>query len=295
MSRLLNRKIPFLAGKKISLSLPRRFVGDILHFAKRIPSVPMQRRMRLADVIAARGQLPQRFSWCAIFMKAFSIVASSRPELRRTYLTFPWGHIYEHPINVASFSLERNYNGEEGVFMARISQPESTSLRVLDQIVRAHKTAPLESVESYRQALWLSGLPRPLRRLLWWVALETDGRYKGHYFGTFAMSVVASLGAAGLHILSPMSMTLNYGTFELDGSLDFRLTYDHRVIDGATAARALGALEEVLHGQIREELLAEVGVHSAKMEASKHVATKPAPIAAMDTLSAALATVSYTT
>lgn len=257
MSRLLNRKIPYLAGKKIPLSLPRRFVGDILHFARRVPSVPMQRRMRLADVIEARGQLPQRFSWCAIFMKAWCIVASQRPELRRTYIPFPRGCIYEHPINVASFSLERTYNGEEGVFMARIPQPESISLRVLDQMVRAHKSAPLEDVESYRQTLWLSGLPRPLRRMLWWIALETSGTYKAHYFGTFAISVVASLGAAGLHLLSPMSMTLNYGTFEPDGSLDFRLTYDHRVIDGAPAARALAAVEEVLHQQIREELLTE--------------------------------------
>jgi hypothetical protein len=264
MSRLLNRKIPYLAGKKIPLSLPRRFVGDILHFAKRIPSIPMQRTMRLADVIEARGRLPQRFSWCAIFMKAFSLVASRRPELRRTYIPFPRGYIYEHPINVASFSLERNYQGEEGVFMARIAQPESISLRVLDQIVRAHKTAEIESVESYRQALWLSSLPRPIRRLLWWWGLETDGRYKAHFFGTFAISVVASLGAAGLHLLSPMSMTLNYGTFEPDGSLDFRLTYDHRVIDGATAARALVALEEVLHQEMREELLKEAAKHAAE-------------------------------
>lgn len=257
MSRLLNRKIPYLAGKKIPLSLPRRFVGDILHFARRVPSVPMQRRMRLADVIEARGQLQQRFSWCAIFMKAWCIVASQRPELRRTYIPFPRGHIYEHPVNVASFSLERTYNGEEGVFMARIPQPESISLRVLDQMVRAHKSTPINQIESYRQSLWLSGLPRPLRRLLWWIALETSGTYKAHYFGTFAISVVASLGAAGLHLLSPMSMTLNYGTFEPDGSLDFRLTYDHRVIDGAPAARALAVLEEVLHQQIREELLTE--------------------------------------
>lgn len=257
MSRLLNRKIPFLAGKKIPLSLPRRFVGDILHFARRIPSVPMQRRMRLADVIDARSQHPQRLSWCAIFMKAWCLVAAQRPELRRTYITFPYGYIYEHPINVASFSLERTHNGEEGVFMARIPQPEHISLRVLDQMVRAHKQAPLEEIESYRQGLWLSGLPRPVRRLLWWIALETNGTYKAHYFGTFAMSVVASLGAAGLHLLSPMSMTLNYGTFEPDGSLDFRLTYDHRVIDGATAARALAAVEETLHQLIREELLAE--------------------------------------
>ena len=66
--------------------------------------------------------------------------------------------------------------------------------------------------------------------------------------------MVASLGA-GRHILSPLTTTINYGTLEPDGTLDVRLTYDHRVLDGATVARALAALEEVLHDEIRHELL----------------------------------------
>lgn len=43
--------------------------------------------------------------------------------------------------------------------------------------------------------------------------------------------------------------------FEPDGSIDVRLIYDHRVIDGAPIARALTELEEVLHKRIRAELL----------------------------------------
>ena len=67
---------------------------------------------------------------------------------------------------------------------------------------------------------------------------------------------MASLGAAGLHILSPLTTTINYGAFEPDGTLDVRLAYDHRVLDGAQVARALRAFEDVLHGEIRDELLA---------------------------------------
>ena len=57
-----------------------------------------------------------------------------------------------------------------------------------------------------------------------------------------------------MHLLSPLTTTLNYGAFGEDGSLDVRLTYDHRVVDGATVARALGHLEEVLTGPIVNEL-----------------------------------------
>jgi hypothetical protein len=113
----------------------------------------------------------------------------------------------------------------------------------------------VETVPTFMQALWISRLPRPLRRLVWAIGLYSDGACRGHFFGTFGISVVGSLGAAGLHILSPLTTTLNYGTFGDDGTLDVRLTYDHRVLDGAPAARALTELEEVLHDDIRRELL----------------------------------------
>ncbi len=246
---------PSIRGKWLSLSPQRRFVADLLHYAKRVPSVPSQRHMRLADVIEARGRATNRISWCAIFLKAYAIVSASRPELRRSYLPWPWPHLYEHSINVASFSVERVIHGEEGVFFAQIPQPESLSLVELDHRIRYHKTAPIEQVPSFARTLLLSRLPAPLRHLVWSLGLYSDGACRAHFFGTYGISVVGSLGAAGLHLLSPLTTTLNYGTFEPDGGLDVRLVYDHRVLDGAPVARALGQLEDVLHGAIREELL----------------------------------------
>lgn len=241
-------------GHWVGLSLPRKFVCDLLYFAKKVPSVPTQRRMKLGRLVAARARLPQRPSWCAIFLKAFAIVAAERPELRRSYMPLLWPHLYEHPINVGNFSLERQYRGEPGVFFTQVPQPELLSLAELDAHVRRHKLVPIEEVPSYRRALLLSRLPLPLRRLVWWLGLFADGSYRAHFFGTFAVSVVASHGSAGLHILSPLTTTLNYGTFEPDGSIDVRIAYDHRVFDGAPAARAMTALEEALLGPILEEL-----------------------------------------
>jgi hypothetical protein len=211
--------------------------------------------MHLADVIAARRGHPIHISWCSIFLKAYAIVSAAQPQLRRAYMPYLWPHLYEHPINVASFSLERNYRGEEGVFFAHVPRPESLSLVELDALVRHYKTADVESVPSFSRTMLLSRLPLPLRRFIWWLGLYTDGAYRAHFFGTFAVSVVAAFGAGALHILSPLTTTLHYGTFEQDGAIDVRLTYDHRVLDGATVARALAALEEVLHTEIRAELL----------------------------------------
>ena len=126
-------------------------------------------------------------------MKAFAIVAAERPEFRRTYMSYIFPHLYEHPFNVASFSLERVYRGEEGVFFAKVRQPELLSLEELDAIVRHHKQAPVESIPEFKQALRLSRLPAPLRRLAWWLGLNSDGGYRAHFFGTFAVSAAAAM------------------------------------------------------------------------------------------------------
>ncbi len=44
-------------GRSLSLSLPRRFVGDLLHFAQKVPTVPVQRRMNISPLVAARTRL----------------------------------------------------------------------------------------------------------------------------------------------------------------------------------------------------------------------------------------------
>ena len=96
-------------------------------------------------------------------------------------------------------------------------------------------------------------LPRPLRRTLWWLGLNI-GRQRGNFFGTFGVSVYSALHAELLHPLSPLTALLNYGVISDDGHLDVRIIYDHRVMDGATVARALGRLEQILNSVILEEV-----------------------------------------
>lgn len=267
-------------GRSVRLSLPRRFVGDMLAASRRVPLVPMQRRMRLAEVVAARNARAEHICWPAVFMKAFALVAAERPELRRSYLNFPRPRLYENPINVAGISLEREYRGEEAVCWAQIPQPELFSLAELDALVRHYKTTRLDRIRGFRRALRISRWPWPVRRLLWWMALNIHGRYRGWMFGTFGLSIVAGYGAAGLFILAPTTTTLNYGLFEPDGSLDVRVTYDHRVLDGAQMARVMVALEEKLLGPIREELLALAAAGNSNGAAPRALQTpEPASVA----------------
>jgi pyruvate/2-oxoglutarate dehydrogenase complex dihydrolipoamide acyltransferase (E2) component len=245
------------SGIRLSLSLPRRIICDYLHFARQVPSVPVQRRMRIGALIEARSRLAPRPSWFAIFLKAFALISAARPQMRRAYLSFPWPHLYEHPINVISVAIERPFGDEDAVFFAPIRQPEARALGDIDRKVRELKDQPIETQGAFRRLLWIARLPLPARRLLWWVGLNGFGRKRAQYLGTAGVSVYAGLGASSLHPLSLLTTTLNYGVIEADGSVDVRITYDHRVLDGASVARALAEMERALHRDILKELRAQ--------------------------------------
>jgi hypothetical protein len=242
-----------MRGRWISLSGPRKFLVDLLHFAARVPTVPVQRRMALAEVAAARASLGDRPCWPAVFLKAYARVVDEVPTLRRAYVGLPWPHLCEYPKTKATVAVEREYNNERCVFFARIANPASLPLREIHSLIRQLAEAPIESVPMFQQMLSFARWPRPVRRALLWLGLNLP-RVRATQFGVFGLSVYSSLGAESLHPLSPLTTTLNYGVIAHDGTVWVRLIYDHRVFDGATAARALGRLEEVLTGPILAEL-----------------------------------------
>jgi hypothetical protein len=245
-----------LAGRRMALSAPRRFICDLLHFARQVPSVPVQRRMNLAPLVAAREQAFPRPSWCSLFTKAYAMVAADRPELRRAYLSFPWAHLYEHPTSIASIAIERRVGAEDAVLFVQIRSPENHSALQLDDYLRESKDRPVHEVGTFRRTLRVSRYPWPLRRLLWWIGLNFSGYRRARNWGTFGVSVYSGLGAESLHPLSPLTTTLNYGVIAEDGAVDVRIIYDHRVLDGASVARALAELEETLNGPVARSLLA---------------------------------------
>ena len=242
-----------MRGRAIPLSRPRRLINDLMHFSTGVPTVPVQRRMHLAAVVAAREASPDRPPWTAIFVKAFALVAEEFPELRRAYCKFPRPHLYEYPASVANVAVEREYHGERAVLARRIKDPARRPLAEIGEMIRAAASQPVDAVPEFRRSLALCAWPRPLRRALWWLGLNI-GRQRANYFGTFGVTVYASLGAESLHPLSPLTTTLNYGVIADDGSVAVRLIYDHRVMDGATIARAMVRLERILVTQVCAEL-----------------------------------------
>ena len=248
--------MPLSVGQWRSLSRPRRFITDLMHFSQQVPTVTAERRMSLGALVAARRACQNRPSWCVLFARAFALVAARRPELRCSYLSFPWPHLYEHPVSVAAITVERTWDGEETPIIAHLVSPETRSLTDLDARLRYFQVCPLNEISAIRRAERMLRLPRPLRRLVFWAALNLNGPARARYIGTYGVSSPAIHGAGMLHLRSPATCTLHYGQFNSDSSLDVRLTFDHRVLDGGTAARALTDLENVLLHQILTEVRA---------------------------------------
>ncbi len=240
-------------GRYHAVSPYRRLVADLMHFSARVPSITIERRMDLAPLVEARERCTPRPTWSAVFTKAFALVAARTPVLRTAYLTFPWPRFYEHPVNVATLNVDRHVGGERVVLYAHVPAPEALPLRAIDEVIRRHREDPVETLPSYRRAVLLSRVPWPLRRPVWWAGLNVLGATRCGYFGTFGISSLGAFGAGIVRLVPLLTSTLHYGMFEAGGAIAMRLSFDHRVLDGATAAEALADMEATLRHEILDE------------------------------------------
>ena len=241
-------------GRSVRLSEPRRFIIDLVHHARQVPSIPVSRGFDLGPLLRPRVAHPARPSWAVLFMKAYGLVAAANPPLRRALLSFPWTRLYEHPQSICALALEREYEGEEGIFVGLFRAPEEQTLTQLQESLVRYKTDPIHDVGFFRQAMRISRAPTPVRRFLWWSTLKVSGFKRAKRFGTFGLTSYGALGAESLHPISPLTTTFTYGPIDREGRVTVKLVYDHRVLDGAYVARRMQEIEDALHGPILDEL-----------------------------------------
>jgi hypothetical protein len=242
-----------MRGRAFKLSAARRLVGDLMRFSMGIPRVTVQRQMNLGALQKARMTGQSRPSWTVLFLKGYALLARETPDLRRAYVKFPRPQLYEYPVSVASIAHEREYDGERVVLLSTIKCPERSSVAELEALIHAARTLPIPEIKEFRRALKMAQAPGPVRWLLMWFGLNM-ARKRAHYFGTFQLSVYSGLGAESLNPLTPLTTLLNYGPISEDGSVNVRIHYDHRVMDGANVARALERFEQILNNEIASEL-----------------------------------------
>jgi hypothetical protein len=260
-----------ITGHRLRLSIPRRLVCDLLHASQHIPIVTFERRMQLAELAVARKRLANPPAWVLLIVKAFGIVATRHREFRQTYLPFPYPHLWEANDNIASVAVEREYHGELGVFFGFFKSPEKLSLT--EMMVKLHdwKTKPVDEVREFRRAIKFARMPLLVRRALWKYATSWSGKIKGRNFGTFGISLTGASGATATNLIGPLTTALNTGVVQEDGSLDVRIHFDHRVLDGMPVSRALAELEDELRTSIVAELnaMAEMQTDTSALPVSR--------------------------
>jgi hypothetical protein len=238
------------------LSPARGFIADLVGLARTIPLFPVDRTMPLADLAAARSGAAVRISWAAVFLKAYAHVAADSPPLRSWYVRglFPGRgpRLATASQSVASVAINRTDSGDDRLFFARLPHPESRSLADIQQFLDHCITAPLEEV--FSRQLQLESLPGPIRRAVLWANINSASPKRCTRIGTFSLSTLAGLGASNHGHPTICTTSLSYTPLETDGRCRVTLICDHRVLDGATAARALEALEATLCGPIAAEL-----------------------------------------
>jgi hypothetical protein len=244
------------------LSCNRALVLDLLALAARHAYFPVEQTFDLGEVAGLRAAAARRISWSVLFMKAYATVAAKSPQLRQAYCRWPWPRLCESVENVAMIAINREYRGEERICWGRFTSPEQQSLAALQEALDAYQAEPVERI--FRRQVRLSKCPTALRRLIWWLNLNFAKRRRAKRLGTFSMSTLA--GQQTLNRFHPTLLTssLSFGPPDERGQAAVTLICDHRVLDGAAAARALSALQNVLCGSIAEELRA---MHAARAAA----------------------------
>lgn len=239
-------------GRRFRIPASRRLTFDLLWFNRSIPLCGHDRQMPLTELADARTRSTVRISWPALFIRAFSLVAQKYPELRQTWYRWPVAHIYQHPVNVATITVHRDWKDAAWLFWGKIKEPESLTLTEIQQQLDRFRDGPVK--ETFRDQTQLSRLPTPFRRLIWWWNLNVATARRAKRLGTFFLSTLAGRGA---EIQVPPSVhtgCLTFGPLNQEDVCRVTLAYDHRIMDGALVADILQSLEQTLSGTVLAEV-----------------------------------------
>lgn len=205
----------------------------------------------------------QKVTVTAILLKAIAIAQRAHPESRTQQL--PWGKTVTLNDICAGFTVERVIGQQPAVFFGSIENPDTKSVEEIAGELRQYAESSIESVPSLKLQDKFCGMPRWLRRIILWAGLRYP-KVRLHFFGaTFGFSSLGKWGMKGL--IPPCVATSTFGIGEVEdravvreGQIEIRpmltiiLNFDHRIIDGAPAARFMADVKRLLEGGLENYL-----------------------------------------
>lgn len=216
-----------------------------------------------------------RITATALLLKAIAIAQRAHPDTRTALL--PFGQTVVFNKIVAGFTVERFIGNQPCLFFGAIEQPDTKSITQISEELRAHAEADVNNVFHLKLQDKFTWMPWLLRRIILWVGLNMSPALRIKVLGaTFGLS---SLGKLGIKAMIPpcvSTSTFGIGSIEKrpvvrDGQIEIRkmmtltLNFDHRIIDGAPAARFLNDVQKLLEGGLEKYLQEELHEILAKV------------------------------
>ena len=198
-----------------------------------------------------------RVTITAILLKAIGIAQRTHPLSRTNVL--PWGRRVVLNDIVAGFTVERFIDSDPFVFFGSIESPDTKPIEEIASELQAYAEKDIAELPQLVLEHRFTRMPWFFRRIILWLALRYPSirlRYLGATFG------LSSLGSLGVHaVTGPCVATSTFGVgaieqrpvvrngaVEICPMMTLTLSFDHRVMDGAPAARFLEDVRALLEG-----------------------------------------------
>lgn len=209
----------------------------------------------------------------ALLIKAIAIAQEKHPYSRTIML--PNGRLVQLNAIEAQFTVERFIDGQPALFFANVKRPDIKAMADITEELRAYGKDPIESVPQLEIEDRFSRYPWLIRQIIIWFGLRVPQLRLKYMPATFGLSSLGKYGCRNL--ISPSVITSMFcvgeveerpvainGKVEIHPILSLVLNFDHRVIDGAAAARFMNDIIDLLRGGLEEHIKDEL----SKLEAN---------------------------
>jgi hypothetical protein len=195
----------------------------------------------------------------AILLKAIGIAQRDHPESRSALTLF--GQTITIEKIAAGFTVEKVVNGEAAVYLGVIEDPDTKPLEEIAAELRIYGQEEIADVPQLALEERFNYMPWLLRRIIIFISLAIPELRLHHMPASFGLT---SIGKYGIHALIPPSVcasTFGVGTIEpkpvvinneikICPIMTLTLNFDHRMIDGAPAARFLSDIKNLMEGEL---------------------------------------------
>ena len=199
----------------------------------------------------------------ALLIKAIALAQHKHPTTRTQML--PNGRLVQFNDIEAQFTVERFVNDQPGLFFGSIKKPDERPLIEITEELRIYGTEPIETVPQLAIEHKFSQYPHWLRQLIIYFGTRIPAMRLRYMGATFGLSSLGKYGARNLISPSVITSMFCIGEVEkrpivIDDQIEIRpqlsivLNFDHRVIDGASAARFMADVITLLKGGLEEHV-----------------------------------------